>query len=205
MRLRPSASRAKQASTDLGINSGAHLCFRYPPKAVIHRTELKGTSMPRIEDRLSDLGLQLPQRFVLPAGMVLPFAWINVRGDRAYISGHGPQQADGSPAGPFGPVGGSVTVEEARESAGRVALSMLGSLKRELGDLDRIAGWCRVHGMVNCVSEFSATPEVINGFTDVIHQVFGLEIGRHARTAVGVAGLPFNFPVEIEAEVLVAV
>lgn len=159
--------------------------------------------MSQVERRISDLGFHLPDPFVLPAGMVLPFAWVNVRGDRAFVSGHGPQQTDGSPAGPFGPVGRSVTVEEARESAGKVALSMLASLKRELGDLDRITGWCRVHGMVNCVPEFSATPAVMNGFTDVIHQVFGLDVGRHARTAVGVAGLPFNFPVEIEAEVMV--
>ena len=160
--------------------------------------------MSKVENRLSDLRIRLPEPFVLPAGMVLPFAWVNLRGDRAFVSGHGPQEVDGSPAGPFGPVGGSVTVEEARESARKVAISMLASLKRELGDLDRITGWCRVHGMVNCVPEFSATPSVMNGFTDVIHQVFGLDIGRHARTAVGVVGLPFNFPVEIEAEVMIA-
>ena len=161
--------------------------------------------MSEIEQRLSDLGIRLPNPFVLPAGMVLPFAWVNVRGDRVFISGHGPQQDDGSPAGPFGPVGSSVTVEEARESARKVGISMLASLKRALGSLDRITGWCRVHGMVNCVPEFSATPAVMNGFTDLIHDVFGPDIGRHARTAVGVVGLPFNFPVEIEAEVTIAI
>lgn len=161
--------------------------------------------MSKVDKRLADLGIRLPESFVLPPGMILPFAWVNVRGDRAFVSGHGPQQIDGSPAGPFGPVGGPVTVEAARESAAKVAVSMLASLKRELGDLDRILGWCRVHGMVNCVPEFSATPAVMNGFTDVIHEVFGPEIGRHARTAVGVTGLPFNFPVEIEAEVMIAV
>lgn len=161
--------------------------------------------MSQVENRLADLGFHLPEPFVLPPGMVLPFAWVNVRGDRAFISGHGPQQVDGSPAGPFGAVGSSVTLEEAEISAKKVAISMLASLKRELGDLDRITGWCRVHGMVNCLPGFSATPAVMNGFTEVIHQVFGPEIGRHARTAVGVVGLPFNFPVEIEAEVMIAV
>ena len=157
----------------------------------------------RVERRLAELGLTLPEPFKLPEGVRLPFAWINVRGDRAFVSGHGPQESDGSPAGPFGPVGAGVTVEQAQESARKVALSMLGSLKRELGDLDRIIGWCRVHGMVNCTPEFASTPAVMNGFTDLIHEVFGPEVGRHARTAVGVCGLPLNFPVEIEAEVLV--
>jgi enamine deaminase RidA (YjgF/YER057c/UK114 family) len=81
---------------------------------------------------------------------------------------------------------------------------MLGSLQRELGDLDRVVGWCRVHGMVKCTSGFDNTPGVVNGFTDLILEVFGPEVGRHARTAVGVAGLPLNFPIEIEAEVLIS-
>ena len=160
--------------------------------------------MSTIEERLSALGLVLPEPFQLPEGMRLPFAWVNVRGDTAYISGHGPQEADGSPAGPYGAVGREVTIEQAQESARKVALSMLGDLKRELGDLDRITGWRRVHGMVNCVPGFTSTPLVINGFTDLIAEVFGPEIGRHARTAVGVCGLPLNFPVEIEAEVSIS-
>jgi len=160
--------------------------------------------MPRIEERLAALGIVIPEPLKLPDGMRLPFNWVNVRGDRAYISGHGPQEADGSPAGPYGAVGDAVTVEQGQESARKVALSMLGSLKRELGSLDRVTGWCRVHGMVNCAPGFSATPAVINGFTDLILDVFGPEIGRHARTAVGVCGLPLNFPVEIEAEVTIS-
>jgi enamine deaminase RidA (YjgF/YER057c/UK114 family) len=159
--------------------------------------------MSRIDARLNALGIVLPAPLILPAGMVLPFPWVNVRGGRAYLSGHGPQEADGSGAGPFGAVGGPVTIEQAQLSARKVALSMLGSLKRELGDLDRITGWCRVHGMINCVPGFTQTPAVMNGFTDLILDVFGPEIGRHARTAVGVAGLPMGFPVEIEAEVLI--
>ncbi len=152
--------------------------------------------------RLAELGLVLPAPFKLSPGMVLPFPWVNVRGDRAWISGHGPQAEDGSPAGPFGAVGDTVSVEEGYASARKVGLSMLGSLKRELGSLDRIAGWCRVHGMINCKARFDNTPAVLNGFTDLILEVFGPEVGAHARTAVGVAGLPLNFPIEIEAEVL---
>ncbi|WP_170431590.1 RidA family protein [Ruegeria arenilitoris] len=156
------------------------------------------------EQRLIDRNIILPEPLKLPVGMVLPFPWINVRGDRAFISGHGPQESDGSPAGPFGAVGENVSVEEGYASARKVGLSILGSLKRELGSLNRIMGWCRVHGMINCKPGFSDTPSVLNGFTDLIIDVFGEEIGRHSRTAVGVAGLPINFPIEIEAEVIVS-
>ncbi len=161
--------------------------------------------MSDAEQRLRDLKILLPAPLKLPPGMVLPFPWVNLRGDRAFVSGHGPQEDDGRPAGPFGALGEEVTVEDAYASARKVGLSMLGSLQRELGSLNRITGWCRVHGMVNCKAGFSDTPAVMNGFTDLIIEVFGEEIGRHARTAVGVAGLPINFPVEIEAEVMVAV
>ncbi|WP_170791780.1 RidA family protein [Ruegeria lacuscaerulensis] len=156
------------------------------------------------EQRLIDYNIILPAPLKLPVGMVLPFPWINVRGDRAFVSGHGPQETDGTPAGPFGAVGENVSVEEGYASARKVGLSILGSLKRELGSLNRITGWCRVHGMINCKSGFSDTPAVLNGFTDLIIDVFGEEIGRHSRTAVGVAGLPINFPIEIEAEVIVS-
>jgi enamine deaminase RidA (YjgF/YER057c/UK114 family) len=98
-----------------------------------------------------------------------------------------------------------VSVEDARVSARKVGLSMLASLKRELGSLDRITGWCRVHGMVNSALRFTETPAVMNGFTDLILEIFGPEIGRHARTAIGVAALPLDFPVEIEAEVVIKV
>jgi hypothetical protein len=144
--------------------------------------------MPNYEDKLTSMDLVLPQPLKLPPGMILPFPWVNVRGDRAYISGHGPQETDGSPAGPFGAVGDDVSIDEAYEAAKKVGLSMLGSLKRELGSLDRVAGWCRVFGMVNCTPRFANTPSVINGFTDLILEVFGPEVGRHSRTAVGEIG-----------------
>lgn len=160
--------------------------------------------MSNIAQRLAELGIVLPQTLKLPPGVVLPIPWVNVRGDRAYISGHGPQETDGAPAGPFGALGETVSIEQGHASARKAGLAILGSLQRELGNLDRITGWCRVHGMVNCAQRFSHAPAVMNGFTELIVQIFGAEIGRHARTAVGVAGLPLNFPVEIEAEVMVA-
>ena len=81
------------------------------------------------------------------------------------------------------------------------ALSILGSLKRELGDLDRVVTWLRVFGMVNSAPGFNRQPQVINGFSDLILEVYGPDRGLHARSAVGMAELPFGIPVEIEAEV----
>ena len=104
-------------------------------------------------------------------------------------------------AQPLGKVGAAVTLEQGYAAARLTGLAILGSLKRELGDLDRIAHWVRIIGMVNAAPGFNNTPAVINGFTDLIIEVFGKEIGTHARSAVGMAELPFNIPVEIEGEV----
>jgi enamine deaminase RidA (YjgF/YER057c/UK114 family) len=160
--------------------------------------------MARIEQRLAELGLVLPPPLLLPPGVTLPFPWVNIRGNRAYISGHGPQNPDGSTAGPFGSVCSSVTIEQAQEAARSTGLAMLGSLHRALGNLDRVEGWCRVRGMVNCTPGFTQTPAILNGFTSLILDVFGPEVGRHARTAVGVTALPNNMAIEIEAEVIIA-
>lgn len=158
----------------------------------------------RIEQRLHDLGLSLPQPPPPPPATPLPFPWVRLRGDRAYISGHGPLNPDGTTAGPFGKVGRDVTPAEAAASAELVALAMLGSLKRALGDLDRVSAWVRVLGMVNVAPGFTDTPFVVNGFSDLILGLWGPEAGAHARSAIGVAELPFDIPVEIEAEVELA-
>ena len=155
----------------------------------------------RIEARLEELGLVLPEPMCAPSGARLPFASVRVRGDRAYVAGHGPQNPDGTLAGPFGKVGSDLTLEQAYGSARLTALSILASLARTLGDLDRISAWLRVFGMVNTLPGFGQEPAVINGCSDLILDVFGPDIGQHARSAVGMADLPFNLPVEIEAEV----
>lgn len=160
--------------------------------------------MAKVEARLESQGLVLPAPIEVPPGVVLPFPFVSIRGDRVLISGHGPQETDGALAGPFGQVGAEVSEEEANGLARKTALSMLGSLKRELGDLDRITAWHKAFGMVNSAPGFDRHPAVINGFSELILEVFGPEIGRHARSAVGMAGLPFNMAVEIEAEVAVA-
>ncbi len=159
----------------------------------------------RVEARLQQLELVLPQPMKTPTGMYLPFAWVRVRGNRAYISGHGPLHPDGSLAGPFGKVGAEVLPEQAYDSARLVALAILSSLKRELGDLDRVTAWLRVFGMVNAAPGFTQLPQVINGFTELILDLYGAEAGSHARSAVGMAELPLGIPVEIEAEVEIAI
>ena len=156
--------------------------------------------MARIEARLQALGLKLPPPMQPPPGLVLPFRFVRVRGTHAWVAGHGPQNADGSLAQPLGKLGREVTLEQGYAAARLTALSMLGSLQRELGDLDRIAAWTRVFGMVNSASGFNRQPAVINGFSDLILELFGPEVGAHARSAVGLAELPFDIPVEIEAE-----
>jgi enamine deaminase RidA (YjgF/YER057c/UK114 family) len=156
-----------------------------------------------IEKRLADLGLELPAPLKLPPGVSLPFPWVRVLGDRALISGHGPLLADGSLPPVRGKVGSEVTPEQAYDAARSTALAILASLRRELGDLDRVKAWIRVFGMVNTAPGFTQTPAVINGFSDLILELWGTEAGSHARSAVGLAELPFGIPVEIEAEVLI--
>ena len=156
-----------------------------------------------IERRLAGMGLQLPGPMRLPPGVTLSFPWVRVHGGRALVSGHGPLLPDGSLAPPLGKVGDRVTEEQAKEAAQLTALAVLGSLRRELGDLDRVTAWLRVFGMVNAAPGFTGMPGVINGFSDLIVALWGAEAGSHARSAVGLAELPFNIPVEVEAEVAV--
>jgi enamine deaminase RidA (YjgF/YER057c/UK114 family) len=130
----------------------------------------------------------------------LPFSWVRVRGNRAYISGHIPLNADGSVAQPLGKVGAEVSAEEGYESARLVALAHLASLKRALGDLDRITAWLRVFAMVNVAPEFNQTPLVTIGYSDLILELYGPEVGMHARSSIGMK-IPLNAPVNCEAEV----
>ena len=157
--------------------------------------------MASVEERIAALGLALPAPLKAPPGVVLPFRFVRVTGTRAIISGHGPTLEDGTVAGPLGKVGRDLTVEQGYAAARLTALAILGSLKRELGDLDRIAAWSRVFGMVNSAPGFTRQPSVINGFSDLVLELFGPETGAHARSAVGMAELPFEIPVEIEGEV----
>ncbi|HEY6513287.1 MAG TPA: RidA family protein [Burkholderiaceae bacterium] len=156
--------------------------------------------MSTIEAKLAALGLQLPAPLQVPPGVKLPFQFVRVDGTRVFVSGHGPQSADGSLAAPLGKLGRELTLEQGYQQAHNVALSILGSLQRAVGDLDRVRQWNRVFGMVNSAPGFNRQPAVINGFSDLILQLYGPEAGGHARSAVGMAELPFDIPVEVEAE-----
>lgn len=154
------------------------------------------------EERLAKLGLALPAPVKIPPDLHLPFSLVNIRGDRAFISGHPKQSPEGTIAGPFGQVGTELTTEQAQIAAHHIALSVLSNLKAEIGELSRVAGWLRVFGMVNSAPGYDQQHLVINGFSDLIIDIFGPEVGRHARSAIGVSGLPMNFAIEIEAEIL---
>jgi enamine deaminase RidA (YjgF/YER057c/UK114 family) len=154
-----------------------------------------------VSSKLASLGLTLPGPIKVPPGVVLPFRFVNIRGAHAFISGHGPVHPDGTLARPFGKLGRELTVEQGYKAARLTALAILGNLERELGDLERIRAWTRVFGMVNSAPGFNQQPSVINGFSDLILELFGPDRGAHARSAVGMAELPFDLPVEIEAVV----
>ena len=152
--------------------------------------------MGRIEDRLAELGLTLPAPLTAPPGVRLPFELVRIHGDLAYISGHGP--FDGDRQLFKGSVGGEVSVEQGYEAARATGLSILASLQRELGELDRVTGWIKALGFVKCAEGFDVTPAAINGFSDLILALWG-DAGRHARSAIGAGELPFGMPVEVEA------
>lgn len=116
----------------------------------------------------------LPGELQLPPGVDIPFQWVRIRGDRAFVSGHGPLNPEGTPAGPFGKVPSEVSLEDAQESARLAALAILASLKRALGDLDRVAAWLTVNGFVNADPGYPHTTLVLNPFSDLISACTGL-------------------------------
>jgi enamine deaminase RidA (YjgF/YER057c/UK114 family) len=159
--------------------------------------------MAKIEDRLAAMGFTLPEALQVRPGMRMPFSWVRLCGNRAYISGHVPTNVDGTLAQPLGKVGAEVTAEQGYEAAKLVALAHLGSLKRALGDLDLVTGWLRVFAMVNVAPGFNETPLVTNGYSDLIIELYGEEAGTHARSSIGMM-VPLNAPVNCEAEVEIA-
>jgi enamine deaminase RidA (YjgF/YER057c/UK114 family) len=150
------------------------------------------------EARLGELGIDLPEA-PAPVGMYVP---VRRSGDLLFVSGHAPWSAPRDmPV--FGRVGTDLSLAEAQQAARLTGLNIVATLRAELGRLDRVAGIIRVFGMVNCAPGFTKTPEVINGCSAVFDEVFGAR-GHHARSAIGVAELPFGYAVEIEAVVEVA-
>ena len=145
-----------------------------------------------IDARLKELGIELPP-LPTPAGN---YVSVVRTGNLLFLAGAGPMQPDGTFAA--GKVGRDFTTEEAMGHARRVGLVLLAVMKSELGSLDRVKRVVKLLGMVNAVDGFKEHPQVINGCSDLFVEVFG-DAGRHARSAVGMASLPFQIPVEIEA------
>ena len=155
----------------------------------------------RIEAKLSEMGLVLPAAMRAPPGFQILWRQVRVIGDRAIIAGHGPRLPNGEFAGPAGKVGSDLTLEQGRAAARAAALAILGDLKREIGDLDRILGWVRVFGMVNAAPGFVALAPVIDGFTELMIELFGEEAALCPRVVAGMAELALNSPVIIEGEI----
>ena len=145
------------------------------------------------EARVAELGLVLPTPGTPP-----PARRNAVRtGNLLYTSGAGPiERADGTRL--QGKVGRDLTVEEGYQAARETAIVLLGVIRDALGSLDKVTRVVKVLGMVNVAPGFNNTPQVMNGFSELFYDVFGPEVGPHARSAVGVAELPIDFPVEVE-------
>jgi enamine deaminase RidA (YjgF/YER057c/UK114 family) len=157
-----------------------------------------------VADRLTERGLVLPEPVRLPPSVVTTFSWVRVAGRRVLVSGHGALNPDGSPAGPFGRVPDEVSLAQAQQSAQLVALAVVAGVQRAVGDLDRIEAWLTVTGFVNAAPGYPQTTAVLNGFSELILDLFGPSIGEHARTAIGATALPLNLPVIVAAELLLA-
>jgi enamine deaminase RidA (YjgF/YER057c/UK114 family) len=128
-----------------------------------------------------------------PAGVYKPAVQV---GNLLYVSGHGPLLPDGSLIA--GKVGGDLTEELGKAAARQVGLTILATLRAQLGSLDRVVRMVKVLGMVNATPDFTRHPQVINGFSELFRDIFG-EDGVGARSAVGMGSLPGNIAVEIEA------
>jgi enamine deaminase RidA (YjgF/YER057c/UK114 family) len=150
-----------------------------------------------IEGRLAELGL------VLPAPMNPPgnFKLVNIHAGVAYVAGHPP--IDGSTVLAQGVVGRDLTVEQGYTAARLTALSIIASLKQELGDLDRVTKWLRAVGYVQTAPDFHDNAKIVNGFSDLIIEVWG-EAGHHARSAPGQGPSPLNVPIIVDAIVAVS-
>ena len=146
------------------------------------------------DERLAELGIELPPPFP-PAGMYVPAVRT---GDLLFLSGSGPARSDGTFV--VGKVGRDLDLDGAREAARLTGVQILSVLRAELGSLAAVNRVVKVLGMVNCAPGFNRTPQVIDGCSELLIEVFG-EAGRGARSAIGMAELPFDIPVEIEVVV----
>ncbi|MEO2049539.1 MAG: RidA family protein [Pirellulales bacterium] len=150
------------------------------------------------EAKIKELQLELPPA-PKPGGVYKPLVII---GNMAYLSGHGPLQADGSML--TGRVGEDLDLQAGYDAARQTGLAILATLRENLGSLDRVKRVIKTLGLVNCMADFKEQPDVINGFSELMGQIFGEENGIGARSAVGTNSLPGNIPVEVEVIVELA-
>jgi enamine deaminase RidA (YjgF/YER057c/UK114 family) len=143
------------------------------------------------DKKLKELGIEL----IAPSKPIANYVKAVRAGNLLFLSGHGPSKADGTLI--VGKVGKELTTEQGADAARQTAISLLSTLKAELGDLNKVKRIVKVLGMVNCTENYGDQPKVINSFSDLMVQVFG-EKGKHARSAVGMYALPMNMAVEIE-------
>ncbi len=158
------------------------------------KAQVKGGSKAEVIDfdkRLKDLNIVLAK----PSAPLASYVKIVRVGNLIYTAGHGPDKPDGTRV--TGRVGDDLTLEQGQEAARLTAISLLSSLKAELGDLNKVKRIVKVLGMVQSTPEFKDQPKVMNAFSDLMVQVFG-EKGKHARSAVGMSALPANWAIEIE-------
>jgi enamine deaminase RidA (YjgF/YER057c/UK114 family) len=145
------------------------------------------------ENRLKELKITLPP----PAKPLANYVGAVRVGPLLFLAGHGPIRQDGKPAS-RGKLGRELSVEEGYQVAREVGLNLLATARAALGSLDKVKRVVKVLGMVNSADGFGDQPKVINGFSDLMVEIFGEAIGKHARSAVGMAELPMGIPVEIE-------
>jgi enamine deaminase RidA (YjgF/YER057c/UK114 family) len=145
------------------------------------------------EARLKELNITLPA----PATPMANYVGAVRVGNLLFVSGHGPVRTDGKPSA-RGKVGRELSVEQGYQVAREVGLSLMSTVRQALGSLDRVKRVVKVLGMVNSADGFGEQPRVMNGFSDLMVELFGESIGKHARSAVGMAELPLGIPVEIE-------
>ena len=176
-----------------GATAGAWLpsAFRgwSPRMAIADDNQTAGSA----EQRLQQLGIKLPPP-PKPVAVYIPAVRV---GNMVYSSGHGPGRVDGKPV--RGRVGDDLTLKQGYDAARLTGLNVLSSVRNVLGDLDRIVRLVKVLGMVNCTADFTDHPKVVNGFSELMVEVFGEKNGKGARSAVGMGSLPGNIPCEIEA------
>ena len=146
----------------------------------------------KIEAKLKDMGIELSQ--TAPAASYVPYT---IQGKTLYVSGQIPMGPNGIEG--IGKLGDNISMEDAQAAARRCAINILGQAKAALGNLDRITRILKTQNFINCTPDFGDQPEVANGSSDFLVEIFGEEIGSHARAAVGMGSLPRGVSVEIDA------